>query len=68
MNAFRHDGADVDPTEHYLRDVIIHGSPARVVDELQRLRSEMSLDYLMLAPLSERTFELFTSEVLPKLT
>jgi len=37
------------------------------VDELQRLRSEMFLDYLMLAPLSERSFELFTREVLPKL-
>ncbi len=67
MNAFRHDGAEIDPVEHYLRDVIIHGSPAKVLDELARLRSEMFLDYLMLAPLSERTFELFTTEVLPKL-
>jgi alkanesulfonate monooxygenase SsuD/methylene tetrahydromethanopterin reductase-like flavin-dependent oxidoreductase (luciferase family) len=67
MNAFRHDAAAVDPTDHYLSDVIIHGSPAKVIDELQRLRSEMFLDYLMLAPLSERSFELFTNEVLPKI-
>jgi alkanesulfonate monooxygenase SsuD/methylene tetrahydromethanopterin reductase-like flavin-dependent oxidoreductase (luciferase family) len=67
MNAFRGDGAQLDPVEHYLNGVIIHGSPPRVVDELQRLQSEMFLDYLMLAPLSERTFQLFTDEVLPKL-
>jgi alkanesulfonate monooxygenase SsuD/methylene tetrahydromethanopterin reductase-like flavin-dependent oxidoreductase (luciferase family) len=67
MSAFRADRAELDPVEHYLRDVIIHGSPARVLDQLQRLRSEMSLDYLMLAPLSERSFELFTDEVLPHL-
>jgi len=68
MNAFRSDGAELDPTEHYLNDVIIHGSPAKVVDQLKRLEGEMFLDYLMIAPLSERSFELFTNEVLPKLT
>ena len=67
MNAFRSDGAELDPTEHYLNDVIIHGSPDKVVDQLQRLREEMFLDYLMLAPLSERTFSLFTEKVLPRL-
>lgn len=67
MNAFRHDGADVDPTEHYLNDVIVHGSPARVLDQLRRLEREMFLDSLMIAPLSERSFQLFTDEVLPKL-
>jgi alkanesulfonate monooxygenase SsuD/methylene tetrahydromethanopterin reductase-like flavin-dependent oxidoreductase (luciferase family) len=67
MNAFRGDGAELDPTEHYLRDVIVHGSPARVVDQLERLKSEMFLDSLMIAPLSERSFQLFTDEVLPKL-
>lgn len=67
MREFRSDGADFDPVEHYLNGVIIHGSPTRVVDQIQRLQEEMFLDYLMLAPLSERTFQLFTEEVLPKL-
>jgi alkanesulfonate monooxygenase SsuD/methylene tetrahydromethanopterin reductase-like flavin-dependent oxidoreductase (luciferase family) len=67
MNAFRADGAELDPVAHYLRDVIVHGSPAKVVAELQRLRDEIPLDYLMLAPLSEKTFELFTDEVLPRI-
>ncbi len=45
-------------------DVIIHGSPERVVDTLQRLEEEMPLDYLLLSPLSEKTFDLFTEHVL----
>ena len=67
MATFRADGAELDPVEHYLNGVVIHGSPARVIDQIQRLQSEMFLDYLMIAPLSERTFKLFTDEVLPKL-
>ena len=67
MSGFRGDGAQLDPTEHYLNDVILHGSPARVLDQIQRLRSEMYLDYLMIAPLSEQSFQLFTDEVLSKL-
>ncbi len=67
MNAFRGDGVELDPTEHYLNDVILHGSPAKIVDELQRLEKEMFLDYLMIAPLSARSFELFTEEVLPRI-
>ena len=57
----------MDPVERYLNGVVVHGSPARVVDELERLRSEMFLDYLLLAPLSEKSFQLFTDEVLPKI-
>jgi alkanesulfonate monooxygenase SsuD/methylene tetrahydromethanopterin reductase-like flavin-dependent oxidoreductase (luciferase family) len=56
-----------DPVAHYLRDVVVHGSPGRVLAELERLREEMFLDYLLLAPLSERSFQLFTDRVLPKL-
>jgi alkanesulfonate monooxygenase SsuD/methylene tetrahydromethanopterin reductase-like flavin-dependent oxidoreductase (luciferase family) len=59
--------AGVDPVERYMRDVIIHGSPARVVDTLAELRETIGLDYLMCAPLSHRSFTLFTEEVLPKL-
>jgi alkanesulfonate monooxygenase SsuD/methylene tetrahydromethanopterin reductase-like flavin-dependent oxidoreductase (luciferase family) len=67
MNAFRGDGAELDPTEHYLNDVILHGSPAKIVDQLKRLEKEMFLDYLMIAPLSARSFTLFTDEVLPRI-
>lgn len=58
-------GGDV--VERYLDGVAIHGSPERMVDELQRLREEMFLDYCMCAPLSHASFELFTEKVLPKL-
>ena len=51
---------------HYMDGVIIHGSPARVVDELKRLEEELPLDYLLLSPLSEKTFDLFSEQVLPK--
>ncbi len=59
--------ATEDPVEHYLRDVVIHGTPERVLAKLEALRSEMFLDYLLLAPLSEKSFQLFTERVLPKL-
>jgi alkanesulfonate monooxygenase SsuD/methylene tetrahydromethanopterin reductase-like flavin-dependent oxidoreductase (luciferase family) len=58
---------DLDPVEHYLRDVVIQGTPEAVVDQLLRLREEMFLGYLLIAPLSEGTFRLFTERVLPKL-
>jgi len=56
---------DLDPVDHYLSDVVIHGSPERVVDELRRLEEEIPLGYLLLSPLSEKTFGLFTERVLP---
>ncbi len=62
---FRADGKAVDAAEHYMDDVTIHGSPEKVVDELQKLEEEMPLDYLLLSPVSEKTFELFTDRVLP---
>jgi alkanesulfonate monooxygenase SsuD/methylene tetrahydromethanopterin reductase-like flavin-dependent oxidoreductase (luciferase family) len=67
MSGFRSDGAELDPIEHYLNDVILHGSPARIVDQLKRLEQEMFLDYLMIAPLSAQSFALFTDEVLPRI-
>ncbi len=66
VQAFRGDGAEIDPVDHYLDDVVVHGSPERVADQLEALRETMSLSYLMLAPLSERSFELFTERVLPR--
>jgi alkanesulfonate monooxygenase SsuD/methylene tetrahydromethanopterin reductase-like flavin-dependent oxidoreductase (luciferase family) len=60
----RDDG--VDPIERYVNDVVIHGSPARVVDELLRLREEIGLEYLLAAPLSHQSFLMLTEEVIPK--
>ena len=62
---FRPDEQEVDPVDHYLRDVVIHGCPERVVETLQRLEEEVPLGYLLLSPLSEKTFGLFTDRVLP---
>ena len=44
----------------YVDDKIVWGSPARVRDELARLREVMHLDYLMIAPLSHDSFVRFT--------
>lgn len=55
-----------DPVERYVNDVIIHGTPASVADQLQRMRSELPLDYLLCAPLSHESFLLLTNEVLPR--
>jgi alkanesulfonate monooxygenase SsuD/methylene tetrahydromethanopterin reductase-like flavin-dependent oxidoreductase (luciferase family) len=55
----------VDPVDHYLDGVVVHGSPERVVDTLLALEEEVPLGYLLLSPLSEKTFGLFTDRVLP---
>ena len=57
----------VDPVERYMSDVIVHGSPERVVDRVIELRETIGLDYLMCAPLSHQSFTLFTEQVLPRL-
>ncbi len=59
-------GIEADPIRHYVDSVIIHGSPERVIDQLQRLREQIHLDYLIGAPLSHQTFLSFTEQVLPK--
>ena len=56
-----------DPIERYMKDVILHGSPERIVDRVVELRETIGLDYLMCAPLSQQSFTLFTDRVLPKL-
>jgi alkanesulfonate monooxygenase SsuD/methylene tetrahydromethanopterin reductase-like flavin-dependent oxidoreductase (luciferase family) len=56
-----------DPIAHYLDGVVVHGSPERVLDQLQQLREEMYLEYLLCAPLSHASFLLFTDKVLPRL-
>jgi alkanesulfonate monooxygenase SsuD/methylene tetrahydromethanopterin reductase-like flavin-dependent oxidoreductase (luciferase family) len=57
----------VDPVERYMNEVVIRGTPERVLDTVAELRETIGLDYLMCAPLSHRSFTLFTERVLPKL-
>src|SRR5262245_14976667 len=67
LATFRPGESPRDPVEHYLGDVVIHGTPEAVRDQLEKLREEMYLDYLLIAPLSEGSFKLFTERVLPRL-
>jgi alkanesulfonate monooxygenase SsuD/methylene tetrahydromethanopterin reductase-like flavin-dependent oxidoreductase (luciferase family) len=60
-------GVVLDPVEYYLDGVVVYGTPERVVDELQQLREEMFLEYLLCAPLSHSSFMMFTEQVLPRL-
>jgi alkanesulfonate monooxygenase SsuD/methylene tetrahydromethanopterin reductase-like flavin-dependent oxidoreductase (luciferase family) len=60
-------GTVADPVNRYVEQVVLWGTPDKIVDQLQELRETISLEYLMCAPLSHSTFELFTEKVLPKL-
>lgn len=51
--------------KRYVDSVAIHGSPEKVMGQIERLRSEMHLDYLMCVPLSHRSFTMFTEKVMP---
>lgn len=53
--------------ERYVNEVIIHGSPAKVVDELKRLEAEIPLHYLLASILSHQTLLLLTDEVMPRM-
>ena len=59
--------AGVDPVQRYLDEVILHGTPNKVGDEILRLRDEIGLDYLLCAPLSHQSFMLLTEKVLPRI-
>jgi alkanesulfonate monooxygenase SsuD/methylene tetrahydromethanopterin reductase-like flavin-dependent oxidoreductase (luciferase family) len=59
--------AGADPVTRYLDEVILHGTPDAVLDEILRLRDEIGLDYLLCAPLSHETFVLLTEKILPRL-
>jgi alkanesulfonate monooxygenase SsuD/methylene tetrahydromethanopterin reductase-like flavin-dependent oxidoreductase (luciferase family) len=59
--------AGVDPIARYLDEVILHGTPEKVGDEIVRLRDEIGLDYLLCAPLSHQSFVLLTEQVLPRI-
>ena len=56
-----------DPTQYYVDNVILHGTPASVVEQIGRLKEEIGLGYLMCAPLSRETFHLLADQVLPRL-
>jgi alkanesulfonate monooxygenase SsuD/methylene tetrahydromethanopterin reductase-like flavin-dependent oxidoreductase (luciferase family) len=59
--------ANVDPVERYLHDVAIVGTASEVLDRFKELESEIPMNYLMLAPMSQDTFVRFRKEVLPRL-
>lgn len=63
-DASAEDGAQA--VERYVREVMIHGTPAQVVDQIRALQADVGLDYLLCAPVSHSSFTLFTQQVLPK--
>ena len=56
-----------EPIAYYLDDVIVHGTPESVIDQIEALRGEAGMTYLLAAPLSRRSFELLTDKVLPRI-
>jgi alkanesulfonate monooxygenase SsuD/methylene tetrahydromethanopterin reductase-like flavin-dependent oxidoreductase (luciferase family) len=60
-------GDDMSAAQRYLNGVIIYGTPGEVADKLLQLQDEISLDYLLCAPLSHGTFMKLTEEVLPRI-
>ncbi len=47
--------------------MILYGTPASLPDRIAQLREETGMEYLLCAPLSQGSFELFTDKVLPRL-
>jgi alkanesulfonate monooxygenase SsuD/methylene tetrahydromethanopterin reductase-like flavin-dependent oxidoreductase (luciferase family) len=58
--------AGVDPVERYVNEVILHGTPERLVDQIQALQETAQLNYLLCAPLSQESFTLLTDRILPR--
>jgi alkanesulfonate monooxygenase SsuD/methylene tetrahydromethanopterin reductase-like flavin-dependent oxidoreductase (luciferase family) len=56
-----------DPVERYVNEVILHGTPEGVADQIVGLKETASLNYLLCAPLSQESFALLTDKVLPAL-
>jgi alkanesulfonate monooxygenase SsuD/methylene tetrahydromethanopterin reductase-like flavin-dependent oxidoreductase (luciferase family) len=57
-----------DPVQFYLDDVMIHGTPESVVDQIQAFGEQIGMNYLMAAPMSGRSFRLLTDKVVPRIT
>ena len=55
----------VDPVERYVNEVIIHGTPDDVIDQIEALKETAKLNYLLCAPLSQDSFTLLTDEIIP---
>ena len=55
-----------EPIAFYMDDVILHGTPESVVDQISALQEAAGMNYLLAAPLSRRSFDLLTDKVLPK--
>jgi alkanesulfonate monooxygenase SsuD/methylene tetrahydromethanopterin reductase-like flavin-dependent oxidoreductase (luciferase family) len=53
--------------DRYVSEVIIHGSPAKVINRLKELEETISLNYLLASILSHETFVRLTDEVIPHL-
>ena len=60
--------AGIDPVERYVKEVIIHGTPESVRDQILGLRETAQLNYLLCAPLSQESFALLTDKVVPRLS
>src|SRR5579872_2465813 len=56
-----------DPVERYVNEVIIHGTPESVIDQIRGLQETAAMNYLLCAPLSQLSFNLITDKVLPAL-
>ena len=56
-----------DPIDYYLDDVMIYGTPDSVADQVLSFAGQIGMNYLMVAPLSGRSFGLFTDKVLPRI-
>lgn len=54
--------------ESYVTGNIVYGTSEQVVDKLLELEESIPLKYMVAAPLSHRSFELFTYEVIPQLS
>jgi len=56
-----------DPVERYVGEVILHGTPESVIDQILALGESAALNYLLCAPLSQESFTLLTDRILPAL-
>ncbi len=56
-----------DRQQRYVEEVIIHGCPERVADQILELRETIGLEHLMCSPLSHETFMLLAERVLPRI-
>jgi alkanesulfonate monooxygenase SsuD/methylene tetrahydromethanopterin reductase-like flavin-dependent oxidoreductase (luciferase family) len=55
-----------DPVQRYVDEVILHGTPESVIEQIRALQESAQLNYLLCAPLSQLSFNLLTDKVLPK--